>query len=97
MCDKWFRIQSALCDQPQYFLTIAAVYTAGLEGEVLAVHIRQRQSLSLVIKSNDRHDRIWSCTFPCKAKRGFGACDFKNDICSAMVTVGTNIICTSFG
>ena len=34
MCDKWFRIQSALCDQPQDFLTIAAVYTAGLEGEV---------------------------------------------------------------
>ena len=31
MCDERFRIQSALCDQPQYFLTIAAVYTAGLE------------------------------------------------------------------
>ena len=49
-CDERFRIQSSLCDQPQCFLTIAAVYTAGLEGEVLAVHIRQRQCLSLVIK-----------------------------------------------
>ena len=67
------------------------------EREVLAVHIRQRQCLSLVIKSNDRHDRIWSCTFPCKAKRGFGSCDFENDICFAMVTVGTNIICAGFG
>ena len=66
MCDKWFRIQSALCDQPQYFLTIAAVYTAGLEGEVLAVHLRQWQHLWLVVEGYNRYYGVWSCTLPCQ-------------------------------
>ena len=58
MRDQRLGIELALGNKLQRFLAIATVNAAGLEGQVLAVHIRQRQGLRLVVKSHHRDDRI---------------------------------------
>ena len=67
MCDERCSIQFAALDQPQDFCGVAAVHAAGLEREVFAVHIGQRQRLRLVIQRNDSDDRIRSGALPREA------------------------------
>ena len=86
--DERFRIQLALCDEAQRFLTVAAIDTARLEGQVLAVHLRQRQGLRRVIQRDHRHDGVGSCTLPRKAEGGGCACDLQNHIGAAVRAVG---------
>ena len=49
MRDQRLGIEFSIGNELQRFLAIAAVNAASLEGQVLAVHIRQRQSLRLVV------------------------------------------------
>ena len=49
MRDQRLGIELALGNEFERFLAVATVNAAGLEGQVLAVHIRQRQSLRLVV------------------------------------------------
>ena len=48
--DQWLGIELALGNELQRFLAVATVNAASLEGQILAVHIRQRQSLRLVVQ-----------------------------------------------
>lgn len=50
MCDEWGSVYLSLLYKMKHFFAVASVYTTGLEGEVLAVHIWQRQYLGFVIK-----------------------------------------------
>lgn len=49
MCYEWCGVNLSLFYELQHLLTVAAVYTASLEREVLAVHVGQGQSLCLVV------------------------------------------------
>ena len=46
------RVDQPLFNQRENLGTVAAVHTAGLEGQVLAVHVRERQYLRTVIESD---------------------------------------------
>ena len=39
MCNEWSGVNLALLNQAKNFLAIASIYPAGLEGEILAIHI----------------------------------------------------------
>ena len=64
MGDERGGIYLSLCYQIQNLLTVAAIYSARLEDEVLAIHIRQREQLRLVVHGNDGDDGIRAGTFP---------------------------------
>lgn len=49
MCYEWCGVNLSLFDKLQHLLTVAAVYAASLEREVLAVHVWQGQSLRLIV------------------------------------------------
>ena len=42
-------VDFALLDELQDFLSVTSIHTSCLEGEVLAVHLRQRQQLWFII------------------------------------------------
>ena len=48
----------------EYLGTVATVYSTGLEGKILAVHLGQRQYLRLVIQGNNRNNGIGPGTLP---------------------------------
>ena len=50
MRDQQLGIELALGNELQRFFAITAVHATGLEGQILAVHIGQRQDLRLVVK-----------------------------------------------
>ena len=54
MRDERCGIQLTVFNQPQDFCGVAAIHAAGLEREVLAVHIGQRKRLRLVVQCNNR-------------------------------------------
>ena len=56
--DEGQGVQLALCDEAQGLSAVAAVHTAGLEGQIFAVHIRQREGLRLVVERHHRHDGV---------------------------------------
>ena len=97
MRDQRLGIELALGDELQRFLTVATVNAAGLEGQILAVHIRQRQGLRLVVKRHHRDDRIWTSTFPCKFKCALCSGHLEYDICTAVIAVLANEIKAFFG
>ena len=66
MSDQQLCIKLAFGDQLQGFLAVAAIYAAGLEGEILAVHLRQGQGLGPVIKCHHCDHRIGTGTLPCE-------------------------------
>ena len=88
MGDERLGIQLALCDEAQRFLAVAAIDTARLEGQIFAVHFRQRQGLRRVIQRDHRYNGIGSCTLPRKAEGGGCACDLQNYIGTAVCAVG---------
>lgn len=49
MRDQWLGIELALGNELQRFLAIATISATGLEGQILAVHIKQ--SLRLIFAS----------------------------------------------
>ena len=54
--DQRLRIQLPGRDQTQDLPTAAGVHAAGLEGQILAVHLGQRQALALFVHSSHHHD-----------------------------------------
>ena len=90
MGDERLGVQFPLRDETQRFLAVAAVHATGLEGEILAVHIRQRQDLGLVIQCHHRHDGVGSCALPRQPEGSVRPCHFQHHICPAVVAVGTH-------
>ena len=64
MRDQRLGIELALGNKLQRFLAVAAVNAAGLEGQIFAAHIRQRQSLRPVVKRYYRDNRIRARALP---------------------------------
>ena len=62
--DQRLGIELALGNELQRFLAVATVNAAGLEGQVLTLHIGQRQSLRLVVKRHNRDDCIRASALP---------------------------------
>ena len=90
--DQWLGIELALGNELQRFLAVATVNAASLEGQILAVHIRQRQSLRLVVKRHHSDDRIRTSALPRKLKGILCSCHFKHNVCTAVITVLSNKI-----
>lgn len=61
-------IDLAFGNQLHYFVAVAGIDDAGLEREVLAIHPRQRQYLSLLVERNNRCNGIGPGAMPCKFK-----------------------------
>ena len=94
MSDQRRCINLALLDQTEDFRAVAAVHTSGLEGQILAVHIGQRECLRLVIESNYRHNSIRSGTHPRKLEGVLRSGNLQKYICAAVIRVGVDIILT---
>lgn len=58
MSDQWDSVNLPFLDETKDLLAVTAIHTTCLEGKVLAIHLRQRQNLWLIIECNDRHDGI---------------------------------------
>ena len=67
-------INLACFDEGENFGAVAAVDAAGFEGQVFAVHIRQGQSLSLIIEGNHCNNGIGPGAFPGQTEGILGAC-----------------------
>ena len=87
MGNKRSGIYLALCYQAQDFLTITAIYSTRLENEILAIHIRKRKHLGLIIHSNNSNDGIRTGTLPCQLESIRTTSYFHHHIGSAMQTL----------
>ena len=63
MRDEWSGVYPTLLYQAKNLLAVTTVHATGLEGQVLSIHVWQRQDLWLVIKGNYRYYRIRTGTF----------------------------------
>ena len=97
MRDKWLGIELALSNEFQRFLAIATVNAAGLEGQILAVHIGQRQSLCLIVKRHHRDDGIRARALPRKLEGVLCSGNLKHHVCTAVIAVLANKIKAFFG
>ena len=87
MRDKRGGVYLAFLDELKYLFAVTAVHTSSLEGEVLAVHLRQWQHLWLVVEGYDRYDGIWTSTLPSQLECVFSTCHLQHPVSSSMVAV----------
>lgn len=85
--DERCGVYLTLLDELQDFLAITSIHTSRLEGEVLAVHLWQRQHLWLVIKGNNCHYCIGTGTLPGQLECVVCSSYFKNSVSTTMVAV----------
>ncbi len=78
-------VQLPLFDQRENLCTITAVHTAGLEREILSVHLRQGQRLILFVQGHYRHHGIGAGTLPGQLKGVLSTGHFQHHIRSSMV------------
>ena len=97
MRDERSSVNLSLLNQAKNFLAIASVDAACLEGEILAIHIGQRQKLWLVVKGHYGHDGIGSGTLPRKAESVIGSCHFEHTVSSTMFAMLLDKILAIFG
>ena len=90
MRDQRLSIELPFCNELQRFLTVAAVNASGLEDQIFAVHIRQRQGLCLIIKRHHRDDRIRASALPCKLGRILLYCNILEAM-AELIAVGTAV------
>ena len=65
--NQWRGVNLTRLDEAQNLRTIAAIYAARFEGQILAVHFGQRQHLRLIVERHNRHNRIWASEVPTRA------------------------------
>lgn len=95
--DERRRIDKALPDKVEDLGTVTTVYTASLEGKVLAVHVGQRQQLRTVIKRDHRNDGIGTRTLPRKAEGIVGPRDLDNAVGPAVFAAAHDVFAHSPG
>ena len=81
-------INLACFDEGKDLVAVAAIDAAGFEDQILAVHIRQGQALSLVVEGHHGDDGIGSGAFPGQTEGILGACHFQHHIGTTVVGVG---------
>ena len=85
-------IKLAFSNELQRLLAVAAVNTAGLEGQILAIHIGEGKSLRLIVQRHHCYDCIGTRTLPCKFECALRAGNLQYDIRTAVIAVLTNEI-----
>ena len=85
--DERSGIYLAFLNELKNLFAVTAVHTACLEGEVLAVHLRQRQHLWLIIESHNSYDGIWTSTLPGQLECVFSTCHLQYSVSTSMVAV----------
>ena len=85
--DERCGVYLSFLDEVQDFLAVTPIHTAGLKGEILAVHLWQRQYLWLVIESHNSYDGIWTSTLPGQLESVLTTCHFQHSVCTSMVAV----------
>ena len=88
MGDEGQGVQLTLCDEAQGLGAVAAVHTTGLEGQIFAVHIRQRQGLRPVVERHHRYDSVGAGALPCQTEGGLRPRYLQHHIRAAVVAVG---------
>ena len=79
-------VNLAFGNQLHDFVAVAGIDAAGLERQVLAIHPRQGQYLSLLIERHNRYNGIGTGATPCKFKRILGSRNLNH-------TVGATALC----
>ena len=79
-------VDFTIYDKPQYFITITTVNASGLEREVFAVHIRQRQYLGMLIKSHHSDNGIRTRRLPRHSESIVRTGHFNNTVGTTMLT-----------
>ena len=88
MGDEGSGVQLPGGDQVQGLGTVAAIHPAGLEGEILAVHVGQREQLRPVVKGHHRHHRIGPGALPGQTEGVLAARHLQYHIRPSMGAVG---------
>ena len=96
MCNERRSVNLSLRYQPENFGTVATVYSACLEGEVLAVHVGQGKYLRTVIQSHNGHNGIRTSALPSQLEGIIGSGHFNDYIGSSMRAVGFHKLLTLF-
>ena len=73
MRDQRCGIDLPLLDEPQDLGAIAAIHAAGLKGQIITIHIRQRKGLGTIIKGYHRDNGIGASALPGHAEGIFRA------------------------
>lgn len=81
-------VDLALLDQAQNLRAVAAVYAAGFDGQVLAVHLRQWQSLGLVVEGHHGDDGVGPGAVPGQTESVLGPGHFQHHVRAAVIGVG---------
>lgn len=68
MGNQWRGVKLPLLNQPQNLPAVAAIYPAGLEGQVFAVHLRQGEGLRLLIEGHHGDQPIGAGALPRQGK-----------------------------
>ena len=84
--NQWRSVNLARLDEAQNLCTIAAVHAARFEGQVLAVHLGQRQHLRLIVERHNRHNRIRASALPRQAKSILCTRNFEYHISTSSLT-----------
>ena len=87
MRDERSGVYPAVLDESEYLLAVATVHPSRLEGEVLAIHPRQRQHLGFIVESHDRHDGIGAGALPRQLEGILAPGHLQHPVGSSMVTV----------
>ena len=95
--DERCGVNLSLLDELQDLFTVTAIHTSCLESEVLAVHLRQRQHLRLIIKGYNGYDSIRTSTLPSELECVVCSSNFKNSVRTAMIAVLDNELMALFG
>ena len=66
--NQWCRVNLARLDKAQNLRAIAAVHATRFEGQILTVHLGQRQHLRLIVQRHNRHNCIRTSALPREAE-----------------------------
>ena len=87
MCNEWSGVNLSFFDEAQCFFAVATIDAAGLEGEVLAVHLGRWQLLGLVVKGYNGYNGVGACALPSEAEGVIGSGNFNHSVGSSMVAI----------
>ena len=83
--------------QAENFRTVASVHSAGLEGQVLAIHVGQGQHLRPVVQGHDGDHRIGAGALPGQAERIVGSGHFEHHVGPAVRTMSEHLLPARLG
>nr|DAL56230.1 MAG TPA_asm: hypothetical protein [Caudoviricetes sp.] len=97
MRDERRGVDPPLGDQLQDLAAVASIHPAGLEREVLAVHVGQRQLLRPVVQRHDRHHGVRAGALPGQTEGPVAAGDLQHAVGAAVVAVPQHEVAARLG